>query len=159
MNCFLQSIICACLKYTYTCFLPHVRVIPLFGFWFLKLGQADPHNKHSVTWHHELVIIQLKSETILFFLNQFSIMFWAATWQNQQNECAPREDSDQPGHLPSLIRAFAVRMKKAWVLNYPLSGCPGWSEASLSAQSLCWFCHVVALLYFKTIIFQYKSVI
>ena len=22
---------------------------------------------------------------------------WAATWQNQQNECAPSEDSDQPG--------------------------------------------------------------
>ena len=33
----------------------------------------------------------------------------AATWQNQQNECAPSEDSDQPGHPPSLIRVFAVR--------------------------------------------------
>ena len=43
------------------------------------------------------------------------------TWQNKQNECAPSEDSDQPGHLPSLIRVFAVRMKKAWVLSYPLS--------------------------------------
>ena len=35
--------------------------------------------------------------------------------------CAPSEDSDQPGHPPSLIRVFAVRMKKAWVLTYPLS--------------------------------------
>ena len=35
--------------------------------------------------------------------------------------CAPSEDSDQPAHPPSLIRVFAVRMKKAWVLNYPLS--------------------------------------
>ena len=35
--------------------------------------------------------------------------------------CAPSEDSDQPGHPPSLIRVFAVRMKKAWVLSYPLS--------------------------------------
>ena len=35
--------------------------------------------------------------------------------------CAPREDSDQPGHPPSLIRVFAVRMKKDWVLSYPLS--------------------------------------
>ena len=26
---------------------------------------------------------------------------------------APSEDSDQPGHKPSLIRVFAVRMKKA----------------------------------------------
>ena len=35
--------------------------------------------------------------------------------------CAPSADSDQPGHPPSLIRVFAVRMKKAWVLSYPLS--------------------------------------
>ena len=34
---------------------------------------------------------------------------------------APSEDSDQPGHLPSLIRVFTVRMKKHWVLSYPLS--------------------------------------
>ena len=47
--------------------------------------------------------------------------------------CAPSEDSDQPGHPPSLIRVLAVRMEKAWVLSYPLSaqrrlrlgGCPG----------------------------------
>ena len=32
--------------------------------------------------------------------------------------CAPSEDSDQPGHLPSLIRVFAVHMKKHWPLNY-----------------------------------------
>ena len=48
---------------------------------------------------------------------------------------APSEDSDQPGHPPSLIRVFAVRMKKVHVLRYPLSaaqerlirlgGCPG----------------------------------
>ena len=75
------------------------------------------------------------------------------TWQNQQNEWVPSEDSDQPGHPPSLIWVFAVRMKKAWVLSYPLSiqrrltrlgGCPGWSESSLGAHSFCWFCHVVA---------------
>ena len=27
--------------------------------------------------------------------------------------CAPSEDSDQPGHPPSLIRVFADRLKKA----------------------------------------------
>ena len=73
------------------------------------------------------------------------------TWQNQQSDRAPSEDSDQPGHAPSLIRVFAVRMKKAWALSYPLNasedsgqtgGCPDWSESSLGAQSLCWFCHV-----------------
>ena len=36
------------------------------------------------------------------------------TWQNQQSECAPSEDSDQPGHLPSLIRVFAVRFMGNW---------------------------------------------
>ena len=35
--------------------------------------------------------------------------------------CVPSEDSDQPGHPPSLIRVFAVRMKNVWVLSYLLS--------------------------------------
>ena len=78
---------------------------------------------------------------------------WAASWQNQQNYCVPSEDSDQPWHPPSLIRVFAVRMKKAWVLSYPLSAqrrlwlwkrCPGWSESLLGAPSFCWFCHKTA---------------
>ena len=37
------------------------------------------------------------------------------------NNCAPNEDSDQPGHPPSLIRVFAARMKKPWTFTYPLS--------------------------------------
>ena len=70
---------------------------------------------------------------------------WSATWQNQQNGCAPSEDSDQPGHSPSLIRVFAVHMKKAWVLSYQLSAQRRlWS---LGAHSFCWFCHVVAHLF------------
>ena len=63
---------------------------------------------------------------------------WATTWQNQQNECAPGEDSDQPGHPP---RVFAVRMKKAWVLSYPLSAqrrlCSDWADAQADL-SLRW---------------------
>ena len=35
--------------------------------------------------------------------------------------CASSENSDQPGYPPSLIRVSAVRMKKAWLLSYPLS--------------------------------------
>ena len=30
------------------------------------------------------------------------------SWQNQQNDCGPSEDSDQPRHPPSLINVFAV---------------------------------------------------
>ena len=74
--------------------------------------------------------------------------------------CAPSEDSDQPGHPPSLIRVFAVRIKKAWVLSYALSAQrrlwsdwadaqadlslrwahmpfrPVWSESSLGAHAI-----------------------
>ena len=68
---------------------------------------------------------------------------WAATWQNQQSDCAPNEDSDQPGHPPSPIKIFTVRMKKAWVLSYPLSAkrrlWSDWSESSLGTHSFCWF--------------------
>ena len=46
---------------------------------------------------------------------------WAATRENQQCGCAPSADSDQPGHPPSLIRVYAVRMKVTWTLNYRLS--------------------------------------
>ena len=33
----------------------------------------------------------------------------------------PSEDTDQPVHPPILIRVFAVRMNKHWVLSYPVS--------------------------------------
>ena len=38
---------------------------------------------------------------------------WASSWQNQQTECAPSEDSDQPGYPPSLIRVFACAQWEA----------------------------------------------
>ena len=50
--------------------------------------------------------------------------YWTTSRQNQQNDPmarAPSEDTDQPGHLPSLISIFAVRMNKHWVLSYQLS--------------------------------------
>ena len=33
----------------------------------------------------------------------------------------PSKDSEQPGHLPSLIRDFTVCTKNAMALSYPLS--------------------------------------
>ena len=71
--------------------------------------------------------------------------------------CAPTEDSDQPGHPPSLIRVFAVRMKKAWVLSYPLSAqrrlWSDWADVQADPsprwahRSVCWFCHKAAQLF------------
>ena len=97
----------------------------------------------SLSW-----IVKLKSGVILSL--SFKVLYnWVATWQKQQNElCAQRRDSDQPGHPPSLIRVFAVRMKKPRALNYLLSAqwrlirlgrCPGWSESSLGARHFVGF--------------------
>ena len=89
---------------------------------------------------------------------------WAATWQNQQNECAPSEDSDQPGRPPSLISVFAVRMKKPCVLRYPLSTerrlWSDWVDAQAD-PSLCWAhmplcCHVMAHIKIKANIWILK---
>ena len=64
------------------------------------------------------------------WLQDTKVLRWASSWQNQQTDCALSEDSDQPGHSPSLIRVFAVRMKTPWALSYPLS--------ALSAQRRLW---------------------
>ena len=68
--------------------------------------------------------------------------------------CALSEDSDQPGHPPSLIRVLAVRMKKPRVLSYLLSAqrklWSDWADAQTHLNprcahwSFCWFCHAVA---------------
>ena len=39
------------------------------------------------------------------------IITWAVTWQNQQSDCVPSEDSDQPGHPP--LSAW----RKLWSLS------------------------------------------
>ena len=55
---------------------------------------------------------RLKWVEVCWILDWFDVVEpkWAATWQNQESECAPSEDSDQPGHQPSLIRVFAVHL-------------------------------------------------
>ena len=65
---------------------------------------------------------------------------------NNKMTCVPSEDSDQPGHPPSLIRIFALCMKKPWVLSYPTQWMHSddwsdWTEPSLccGAQAFCWF--------------------
>ena len=84
--------------------------------------------RHSMTGTDELepVIIERNVQRKLSYFMRELLLKWAVTWQIQQNECTPSEDSDQPG---------------LW-----LDGCPGWSESSLGVHSLCWFCHVAAQL-------------
>ena len=53
------------------------------------------------------------------FLEELKVGIWAPHDKTNKMAYAPSKESDQPGYLPSLIRVFAVRMKKVWVLSYP----------------------------------------
>ena len=88
-----------------------VRFSFFFSFFFLfffRLGCPDMPRQLFTDW-------------VLGVGGGYLANIWATTWQNQQNECAPSEDSDQPGHPLSLIKVFAVRMKKPWALSYTFS--------------------------------------
>ena len=71
--------------------------------------------------------------------------------------CAPSEDSGQPGHPPSLIRVFAVRIEETLCPKLPnertaktlirLGECPGWSESLLGAQVILLVCCAQAHIY------------
>ena len=94
-----------------------------------------PYHCHSVQtcWPHswlesELIWLEFNlvfkydndlfcSEPEDFYTNKNVVNpFEPLRYKTNKMECAPSEDSDQPGHSPSLIRVLAVRMKKAWVL-------------------------------------------
>ena len=66
---------------------------------------------------HDMARIIISSNQEQHCHRQRKWMIWATSWQNQQNGmCTQRRHRS-----PSLIRVFAVRMKKAQVLSYPLN--------------------------------------
>ena len=78
---------------------------------------------------------------------------WTTTWKkNNKMTCAPSEDSDQPGHLPSLIRGFAVRRNTGPLTTY-WEHSEDWVDAQADLilrwahRSFCWFCHETAHLF------------
>ena len=60
------------------------------SFYFVKCIQF-PHNSYSNLYQWIFLILQL------YFISEMSRLMTKPTI------CAPSEDSDQPGHLPSLI--------------------------------------------------------
>ena len=76
--------------------------------------------------------------------------------------CTPSEDSDQPGHPASLIRVFAVCMKKAWVHSYPLSAqrrlWSDWADAQADLSLCLAHSHFVGFVmrWLKLLLFQSK---
>ena len=59
---------------------------------------------------------------------------WAASWQNQQNDCVPSED------------------RSAWT-----SACPGWSETSLGAQIILLVLSWSGSYYYNLLYLQWSS--
>ena len=63
--------------------------------------------------------------------------------------CVSSEDSDQPGHPPSLIRVFDVCMKKAWVQH---------TVKTLVRLGECWaYSHFVGFVMRQLISLSYKK--
>ena len=56
--------------------------------------------------------------------------------------CAPSEDSDQPGHPPSLIIVFACAQRVA------KDRAQAYLSLRLAYRSFCWFCHAQAYFVF-----------
>ena len=118
----------------------------------------------SALEYHVIVLTDIITVFLRYFLWYFlvNISYWPNSRRiyepprDRTNKvaCAPSEDSDQPGHLPSLIRVFTVHMKKAWILSYPLSAqrrlWSDWADAQADLtlcwahMPFCWFCHQVA---------------
>ena len=79
-------------------------------FCFLFLTISKPQLQLQLFLTNQVKLI-FKRNTLVYSwasLCMRKVVVWAASWQNQQNDCAPSEDSDQPGHPPSLIKVFAL---------------------------------------------------
>ena len=59
---------------------------------------------------------------------------------------APSEDSDQPGHPPSLISVFTCAHWVAKVAMFVHAESEGSDQTGRAHMSFCWFCREVALL-------------
>ena len=66
--------------------------------------------------------------------------------------CAPSEDSDQPGHLPSLIRVFSVPLGKQSSLF-----CLAAAQADITTLLLSYFCCLKMLIHDECHIFIVKQ--
>ena len=110
--------------------------------------------EECVIWLVELWFY-ISVNSISVKLSHCLINIWAATWQNQQCDCAPSKDSDEPEHLQS-DQSLRCPHEESLGLNYTLSAqrrlirlgrCPGWSASSPGPHSVCCFCHLTAHIY------------
>ena len=83
--------------------------------WFMHCVNEPRHDKTN-----KVSVRQAKTK-ISLGIRPVWLVFSLSAWRNV-------------GPLPTLERTAKTLIR--------LGGCPGWSESSLGAHSLCWFCHV-----------------
>ena len=90
--------------------------------WFLKSYLQAKKNAYDCAKSHEKAEEASKSSKAKEKdINKVgSTQKWAAKWQNQQSDLHPAKTQISLGIGP-VWTVFAVCMKKAWVLSYPLS--------------------------------------
>ena len=126
----------------------------LWIYWIIKSDHSWDFIVIKWISSFETIIDLRQGSSVPWYISyqQFTALYFGTVTSNEPphdktNEmaCAPSEDSDQPGHPPSLIIVFAVHMKKVWVLSYSISAqrrliglgrSPGWSESSLGAHAI-----------------------
>ena len=77
----------------------------------ITFAYLHTNDESRIYWHAKLYNIAFRVYSKSFLCWNI----WAASWQNQQNYCASSEDSDQPGHSPSLISLDQSLLYAQWV--------------------------------------------
>ena len=126
-------------------------------YWAIQVDNASHEHKPVNTDKR----ITISREGNAFLYTALIELFEPQHDKTNKMTCVPSEDSDQPGHPPSLIRVFAVSMKKPWVRSFPFStqrlgGCQGWSESSLGAQVILLVLSCCGSLSFTVSIIRFK---
>ena len=141
-------------------------IVPIVAISEIPILQLTPVAEQvslSFTWSYTMVdrlshdTADMRLPLILTFCQEVTMQgintFEPPHDKTNKMACAPSEDSDQPEHLPSLIRVFAVRMKKAYVLSYPLSASEDSDQTGriprliwifAGRTVILWFCHDAA---------------
>ena len=104
---------------TYICLGRKVSKVEKFRF----LQTCHSYNESAIVVSFQFLVLVV-SRTLVVLVYYYTVSIKTFEPPNDKTNtmaCASSEDSDQPGDPPSLIRVFAVRMKKAWVISYPLS--------------------------------------
>ena len=96
---------------------------------FIDLSkESTNHGAKLITAFKIYFYFKLKHKQMYFACRKLNFFLkngwsWTEPPHDKTNKMtfAPSQDSDQPGHPPSLIRVFAVHMKKHRLLSYPSS--------------------------------------